>query len=768
MAEMRILIVDDHEVVRRGVRSLLSATEGVEVCGEAVDGRDAVEKAQRLRPDVVAMDISMPNMNGLEATREIRRILPDTQVLILSQHDVPEMTRQAMKAGASGYVVKSAISTELIAALQKIKDGETFFNGKLGAVQREVNLEEILQRSAAFERALRESEELFRLTFEHVAVGMAHIAENGRWLRVNQKLCHIVGYSADELKQMTYQQITHPADLAQDLELTARLVRAEVDEFTMEKRYLRKDGSSVWVNVTATAVRAAVGRVKYFVSVVEDITARKKTEEELLEAEEYFRAIVEATPDCVKLVARDGTVLHMNSSGLRMVEAERADQVLGKSLFDLIVAKDRERFREFHETVCSGTRGTSRFDVVGMRGTLRHMETHAVPLRRPDGSVVELSVTRDVTERAHQEMAQGRLAAIVESSEDAIISKDLNGIISSWNTAAEQIFGYTAQDAVGKSIMLIIPPELQEEEKDILARLRRGERIAHYETVRRRKDGAMRHVSLTISPVRDASGRIVGASKIARDVTGRKMAEQAEREAELSGRLLQLQDQERRHIARELHDGAGQSLAALSMNLGAILRDRSGLTEGAARLADESMNLVQQVSTEIRTLSHLLHPPLLDEVGLKSALSEYVSGFAERSKIEVKLELPENYERLPRDYELSLFRIVQESLTNIHRHSGSTLALVRLTRRPEEISLEVIDQGKGIDRIIQEKFMTGRSSGVGLRGMRERVRQIGGTLDIISDEHGTSVMAVLPVRQEKESVASEGSGHSSIVAGHGA
>jgi signal transduction histidine kinase len=186
------------------------------------------------------------------------------------------------------------------------------------------------------------------------------------------------------------------------------------------------------------------------------------------------------------------------------------------------------------------------------------------------------------------------------------------------------------------------------------------------------------------------------------------------------------------------------------MNLAAILRDRGGLSETAERLAEESLQLVRQVSAEIRTLSHLLHPPLLDEVGLKSALSEYVGGFSQRSGIEAKLQMADDCERLPRDCELSLFRIVQESLTNIHRHSGSATALVRLRRGPKEIRLEVIDEGKGIDREIQEEFLMGRSSGVGLRGMRERVRQIGGTLDILSDERGTAVVAVLPIRKEKQ------------------
>jgi signal transduction histidine kinase len=137
---------------------------------------------------------------------------------------------------------------------------------------------------------------------------------------------------------------------------------------------------------------------------------------------------------------------------------------------------------------------------------------------------------------------------------------------------------------------------------------------------------------------------------------------------------------------------------------------------------EENARLVDQVSTEIRTLSHLLHPPLLDEVGLKSALTEYVSGFAQRGNIRVSLEIPADLERLPRDYELSIFRIVQECLTNIHRHSGSATAVVRIVHSPGEIQLEVTDQGRGIDREIQERFFAGKSPGVGLGGMRERVR----------------------------------------------
>src|ERR1700758_4407845 len=162
---MRLLIVDDHEVVRRGVRSLLSEQAGLEVCGEAVDGQDALDKARELKPDLIVMDVSMPRLNGLEATRQIRSILPSCEVLVLSQHENNEMARQALNAGARGYVVKSSISRDLISALWKVSRREYFFDPVIldQTPTNHTDVQEILQRSTAFEKALRESEEHLQL-----------------------------------------------------------------------------------------------------------------------------------------------------------------------------------------------------------------------------------------------------------------------------------------------------------------------------------------------------------------------------------------------------------------------------------------------------------------------------------------------------------------------------------------------------------------------------------------------------------------------------
>lgn len=208
---------------------------------------------------------------------------------------------------------------------------------------------------------------------------------------------------------------------------------------------------------------------------------------------------------------------------------------------------------------------------------------------------------------------------------------------------------------------------------------------------------------------------------------------------ELSGRLIQLQDAERRRIARDLHDCMGQIAFLLTVNLHQI--GQSGnLSPAATKLLADSLSLVDSMSTQVRTISYLLHPPLLDEVGLVPALRSMVEGFSQRSGIKTVLKIDDKFGRLPGDVEISIYRIVQECLSNIHRHSGSCTAQVRVERNSEYIELEVQDQGKGIPA---DRKTTG--SGVGLGGMRERATQLGGTLKIDSHTKGTTVMARLPL-----------------------
>ncbi|HLZ91013.1 MAG TPA: sensor histidine kinase [Candidatus Acidoferrum sp.] len=214
-----------------------------------------------------------------------------------------------------------------------------------------------------------------------------------------------------------------------------------------------------------------------------------------------------------------------------------------------------------------------------------------------------------------------------------------------------------------------------------------------------------------------------------------ELAEANEKLRQLTRSLMHLQDEERRRFARDLHDSVGQLLAVISMNLVAF--ESENLAPDAIRLLGENQQLVEQISTEIRTISHLLHPPLLDEAGLGAALKIYVDGFSQRSKVETKLDIPDDLPRLSQDLEISIFRIVQESLTNIHKHAGARSVAISIHCAKATVVLTVADDGKGLP--------VGRSFGVGLRGMEERVRQLQGSFGIDSSSRGTTITVTMPV-----------------------
>jgi signal transduction histidine kinase len=218
---------------------------------------------------------------------------------------------------------------------------------------------------------------------------------------------------------------------------------------------------------------------------------------------------------------------------------------------------------------------------------------------------------------------------------------------------------------------------------------------------------------------------------------------------ELSSRLQQMRDEERRRISRELHDSVGQMLAALSMNIAVLQRQSKKLDPAGERAVSENAAMVDQISSEIRTISHLLHPPLLEAAGLASAIRWYVDGFSERSKIKVDLDIPDKFERFSDEMEIAIFRMIQECLTNIHRHAGGTSAAIHMDKRDHQLVIEVRDQGQGIPLQKQFELSSGGQGGVGFRGMRERLGQLGATLNIHSDGSGTTVSATVPLNLSK-------------------
>ena len=276
---MRILIVDDHEIVRRGVRSLLAAEPDFEVCGEGLDGRHAIEKAKLLRPDVIVMDISMPNLNGLEAAREIRRVLPKAKILILSQHSLPQMIRQAFAAGADGYVVKSAISTELVAALRKVQNGDVMPVAHFAPTDATIDLQEILQRSIVFERALRQTGERLQLAQQVARIGTFELDLKTGANTWTPELEILYGLEPGTFPgtQSAWEQMIHPDDRLATLQKL--VAAANGPGFESEWRVVWPDGSVHWLLGRASLFKDQAGNVERWVGVNIDITERKISEE---------------------------------------------------------------------------------------------------------------------------------------------------------------------------------------------------------------------------------------------------------------------------------------------------------------------------------------------------------------------------------------------------------------------------------------------------------------------------------------------------------
>jgi len=276
-----------------------------------------------------------------------------------------------------------------------------------------------------------------------------------------------------------------------------------------------------------------------------------------------------------------------------------------------------------------------------------------------------------------------------------------------------------------------------------------------------RPDGSRVTVIVNIRPLTNQSGELTGAINCFYDITDRKRLEEALRQShadlertvkqrtaalrQLSSKLMRAQDDERRKISRELHDSIGQYLVHVKMLLDVLRRsDAAGKETG---ILTDLVDTVERCSTETRTISYLLHPPLLDELGLSSAANWYADGFAKRSGIQVNLNLRPGLQRLPGGLEILLFRILQESLTNIHRHAHSPSVDIKLEVSPHEVLLEVRDYGKGFPAGLLEQFRSNAGTGVGLRSMHERVSEVGGRFEIESDSSGTLVQVMVPLSE---------------------
>ena len=376
---------------------------------------------------------------------------------------------------------------------------------------------------------------------------------------------------------------------------------------------------------------------------------------------------------------------------------------------------------------------------------------------------------RAQSDRIHQ-------ANVLDAANDAIIELNpADDTIKYWSQGAEKLYGWSKAEVIGKNINSLLKT-VSTLPLDQIKTTLTTHGSWEGELTHTRRDGTVLYLASRSTLQQETRRQPAIWLEINRDITERKKAEQELRKAEeqrraarelafkelekqvqertielqqsnqqlrqLSASLIRTQDDERRRIARELHDSAGQYLGAVSISLELARKEQ----DSATRKLDEAAEMAKGCAAEIRTISHLLHPPLLEELGLASAAHWYVEGFAARSGITVDVEIPKELDRLGNAVELVLFRILQEALTNIHRHSGSKTAIIRIGADGRQVWLDVQDHGKGNGGLPSGEF----KPGIGITGMRERVKDLSGALEIKCDGSGTRVRAVLPLAGKRQ------------------
>ena len=483
------------------------------------------------------------------------------------------------------------------------------------------------------------------------------------------------------------------------------------------------------------------------------------TEQALLKSEQMFSTAFRLSPNAVGIsLFPEGRFVEVNDSFTRFTGYTRSE-TLGRTGQEMSLwidlahrAKVMAKLGEEREVL------EEEFQCLTKSGDIR-IGQFSGALIEIEGRLHALVEIHDVTARKQAEellrASEKRFRSLVESLHVGIALMGRQAEVLFANQAALEMFDMPLEDVLGKNSSELGMEAFYEDGTEMPFPMRPGPRaLATGKAVRNEVMGWLRRGSNEMLwilgeavPIFGEDGQLDKLVTSFSDISKRKQAEESLHQ--LSTRLLQLQDEERRRLGRELHDSLAQSVLAVNLNLAQVARGATPLDEKSQLAISKARGVLQEMSQEIRTLSYLLHPPMLDELGLTAAIKEYAAGFSERSGIQLDVELQADFGRLSQEAETAFFRIVQESLSNIQRHSGSATAKIRLYGDANRLELEVSDQGRGMDRTTVEPGKSTRSRlGVGILGMRERMTQLGGKLEVVSNSAGTTVRAAIPAMVE--------------------
>jgi PAS domain S-box-containing protein len=630
-----------------------------------------------------------------------------------------------------------------------------------------ISLTDVTEQRRATE-AVRQNEERFRAFVENLHVGIVSCDPEARIQYANPAILRLFGFSLEEVVGKTEVQLGFEVlredgtvlPASEGLIPTLVGTKAPITNQVIGWRRVAT-AKTVWTLLDAVPQSDSAGRVTQILLSLTDLTDQRRATEALRESEERFRTLVNNLEASVVLSRLDGTIEYANPATRRMFNLPEGLTVEGKTPAELgvtaltedgrpIPVDDRPviavlRRRAPVTNLSIGFRHPFADEIVWVFGS-------SIPRFDAHGNFVGvISSFTNLTgqRRANDALRESeeRFRTLVRDLHVGVILHNPDGSLQFANQAALNIFGVTADEAFRRQVVAYgfspidvngvpvpahhLPAPTVMRTKAPVRDLVLGWRRADSNDIIWTFGNAV--------PQFGPDGHLLRIIASFADITEMKNAERSIHR--LSTELLKLQDEERRRIGRELHDGMAQTVLAINLSLAQIRQSGQPLTDTSKRALDKARELLQQMSREIRTLSYLLHPPLLDDLGLVTALKEYINGFSERSGIDVSLELPPRFRRLPQMAETAFFRITQESLSNIQRHSGSRRAQVSLREDLECVVLEITDYGRGIAAPGNGNSSRPPRLGVGIPGMRERMSQLGGYLDIESNSHGTTVRA---------------------------
>lgn len=744
MIELRILMLEDNPT-EAGLNERVLRQAGLVFIALCVDSEHAFKRSlEEFKPDIVLSDYNLPSYNGRAALEYVQKNFPDLPVIMVTGAIGEEMAVELLKAGARDYILKDRL-TRLPAAILRV-----------------IEEQKELSARRESEKKLREAESKFRILFETANDGI-FLHDTTGIVDCNQEAASMYGMTKGDIIGRRTAELCpeRQPDGRQSSKVIAEKKYAAMggESQNFELQALRADNTIFDVDISLN--RIELDGIVYLQSIVRDITERKKLEDDLRIREQYQRALLDNFPFMVWLKDTDSRLLAVNRAYLETAGLYSGTCYFGKTDLDMFPAEQAEIYRaDDFEVMRTGQKKTVE-ELIGAPGMLRWHETYKAPVLDADGKLLgTVGFARDITERKRIEdllhAREQEFRAMVENSPDVVVRYDTHCRRVYVNPAMQRQFGLSIEEILGKtpleSSTMAEAAAYMQQIQEVLKSAQESQMEFPFHDIQ----GGEHWGHMRLVPEFNKDGEVVSVLTKTRDITDRKRAEEElkkrERDLEesraqlrgLTARREEVREEERKHIAREVHDELGQILTGLKLNISIIEHKYAAESASLREHLQETLMLIDRSLEVARNVASALRPAVLD-LGIVSALEWLAGRFELSTGIQCEMIISETEIRLDENHEIALFRIVQESLTNVARHAKAQRVDIAIAKDADDYVLKVRDNGTGFDTNAKQM------NSFGLVGIRERALMLGGTIAINSRPgNGTEIEVRIPAQSISE------------------